>query len=319
MRYVKNIWIVYKKANSLKENFRNLYRKYCLIFIRGYDIMTTIKFKKRRIYMDCKTGILNLSYDITFQDVSIIVKKHESKSFFYKSLRRIDYGFIYITSGNGVYSDSENGEIRIAEGSLLILEQNSTYDIRADGENFSYITTAFHVTPTNIFRTMKIPVHIAFGNVSVWNRYFDRLLKIWQARSQFYMIETKIVLNEIMLEVLKYCSNKDSSSKGRITAAIEYINKNCSEKISIEELARLCAMSPSYFRKLFTEEMGMSPIKYRDVIRIDKAKSLLASELFNVTEVAEELGFCDIYHFSKEFKKYTGISPLEYKKQIFGR
>lgn len=88
--------------------------------------------------MDCKTGILNLSYDITFQDVSIIVKKHESKSFFYKSLRRIDYGFIYITSGNGVYSDSENGEIRIAEGSLLILEQNSTYDIRADGENFSY-------------------------------------------------------------------------------------------------------------------------------------------------------------------------------------
>ena len=91
MRYVKNIWIVYKKANSPKENFRNLYRKYCLIFIRGYDIMTTIKFKKRRIYMDCKTGILNLSYDITFQDVSIIVKKHESKSFFYKSLRRIDY------------------------------------------------------------------------------------------------------------------------------------------------------------------------------------------------------------------------------------
>lgn len=82
MRYVKNIWIVYKKANSPKENFRNLYRKYCLIFIRGYDIMTTIKFKKRRIYMDCKTGILNLSYDITFQDVSIIVKKHESKSFF---------------------------------------------------------------------------------------------------------------------------------------------------------------------------------------------------------------------------------------------
>ena len=61
----------------------------------------------------------------------------------------------------------------------------------------------------------------------------------------------------------------------------------------------------------------MSPITYKEYVRIDKAKSLLASELFNITEVAEKLGYCDIYYFSKEFKKYAGVSPLKYRKKVF--
>ena len=55
-------------------------------------------------------------------------------------------------------------------------------------------------------------------------------------------------------------------------------------------------------------------ISYRDNLRIIAAKEMLESGIFSATEIAAELGYCDIYHFSKVFKKYVGVSPTEYNK-----
>ena len=262
---------------------------------------------------------MNFLKDLNFENILIIVKKTEPKSFFYKSLRRGDDGFIYILSGSGGYSDAKNGEIKISEGSLLILEKDNKYNIWASGENFSYITTMFHVIPHNAFSKMKLPVHINFSKNSDITEKFEKLLKVWENRSQFFVLETRTMLNEIMLHIFHYCASAefDNSVNTRISEAISYINKNCTNKISIRFLAQKCMMSDSYFRKVFTRQVGMSPITYKEYVRIDKAKSLLASELFNITEVAEKLGYCDIYYFSKEFKKYAGVSPLKYRKKVF--
>ena len=72
--------------------------------------------------------------------------------------------------------------------------------------------------------------------------------------------------------------------------------------------------SPSHFRKIFVKEMGVPPTVYRENIRCEVAKGMLISDIFTVTEISEVLGYCDIYHFSKEFKKRTGRSPSAYKK-----
>ena len=61
----------------------------------------------------------------------------------------------------------------------------------------------------------------------------------------------------------------------------------------------------------------MPPTVYREKVRCEVARGMLISDIFTVTEIAEELGYCDIYHFSKEFKKQTGFSPSVYKKQYF--
>ena len=84
-------------------------------------------------------------------------------------------------------------------------------------------------------------------------------------------------------------------------------------RLQVSEMAKLCGVSECYFRKLFKEYSGESPVDFRQRYRIEKAKQLLLSdEGFTIGEIAEELNFTDIYHFSKTFKKYTDISPRQF-------
>jgi len=68
---------------------------------------------------------------------------------------------------------------------------------------------------------------------------------------------------------------------------------------------------------LFQGYSGESPVNFRQRHRIERAKQLLLSEEnFTVSEIAQELGFSDVYHFSKAFKKHCGISPFHYVRSI---
>ena len=84
---------------------------------------------------------------------------------------------------------------------------------------------------------------------------------------------------------------------------------------SLDEIAKICGVSEGYFRKLFREYSGDNPIDFRQKHRIEKAKQMLLLDTFTIGEISQELHFSDIYHFSKTFKKYVGISPKNYLKQ----
>lgn len=98
-----------------------------------------------------------------------------------------------------------------------------------------------------------------------------------------------------------------------ISEGIELM-ENDSDK-TLNEIAQICGVSEGYFRKLFREYSGENPIEFRQKHRIEKAKQLLLLDTHSIGEIAEELHFSDIYHFSKTFKKITGISPQNYIKQ----
>lgn len=98
-----------------------------------------------------------------------------------------------------------------------------------------------------------------------------------------------------------------------IQEGIELMENN-SDK-TLNEIAQICGVSEGYFRKLFREYSGENPIEFRQKHRIEKAKQLLLLDTHSIGEIAEELNFSDIYHFSKTFKKITGLSPQKYINQ----
>ena len=85
--------------------------------------------------------------------------------------------------------------------------------------------------------------------------------------------------------------------------------------MTLSEIAHVCGVSEGHFRKLFREYSGENPIDFRQRHRIEKAKRLLVSDTVSVENIAMELHFSDIYHFSKTFKKIVGVSPKKYIKQ----
>lgn len=102
-----------------------------------------------------------------------------------------------------------------------------------------------------------------------------------------------------------------------VKSATRFIEYNYFRPFDVTRLAEELGMSRAHFTTVFTAAMGVSPYNYLTRFRISKAESLIKSDAgLSVTEVAYSVGFSSIERFSEMFKKYAGVSPLVYKKNL---
>ena len=101
-----------------------------------------------------------------------------------------------------------------------------------------------------------------------------------------------------------------------IDDVISYIDHNYSTNITLETIAPLFGYNSSYLGKIFSRKMGQNFNTYLDILRVEKAKDILATTKAPVYRVAEMVGYRNVDYFHIKFKKYTGSSPAEYRKQI---
>ena len=87
---------------------------------------------------------------------------------------------------------------------------------------------------------------------------------------------------------------------------------------SIEELSKLVNLSPSRFQVVYKNYFGISPIDDLIKARVAAAKNMLCSENLTVYSIAKSLGYNNQFHFIRQFKKQTGLSPTEYRKNQNG-
>ena len=84
----------------------------------------------------------------------------------------------------------------------------------------------------------------------------------------------------------------------------------------MENIAPLFGYNSAYLGKIFTKTAGESFNSYIDHKRIDHSKELLKENRLKVYEISEKVGYKNVDYFHKKFKKYVGVSPAEYRKNI---
>ena len=226
-----------------------------------------------------------------------------------KKRNRSAWAFVLKFEGETIYNQNNETLISNSEN-IIVLPQNSNYEWLCTKSGHCIIIDFECTSKSTHLHSLKTSPP-------------ERILKLFKAiefcltlRKELHQQEAIKILYEIILlssvEHDKRYQHKNKQNK--ILPAIKYIAKNYHKKLNNDELAGLCGLSTVYFRKLFTETIGISPGNYIHNLRINKAKEMFASDYTSITEIALSLGYSDIYDFSRVFKKVAGISPSMYKK-----
>jgi two-component system, response regulator YesN len=101
-----------------------------------------------------------------------------------------------------------------------------------------------------------------------------------------------------------------------INKAKEYIEENYHDsQLSLQSVANLVNVSPSYFSHMFSQETGQTLIEFITMIRMEQAKKLIKSTNDKTYEIAQKVGYSDSHYFCNIFKKVTGMTTREFKKR----
>ena len=146
-----------------------------------------------------------------------------------------------------------------------------------------------------------------------------RVLSENQGRDAFYMAIEKEDTDPIPAEGKdeeKILPEEESNMKLITRAAIEFIDKNFTKTITLDDVAEHVYLSPTYVSFLFRTEVKMNFINYLTNKRMEKAKELLKDPRLKIYEISTAVGYENSRYFSSIFKKYVGQTPIDYRSRL---
>ncbi len=224
---------------------------------------------------------------------------------------RPSHGLMFNCSNSARFAFSDGKMLNVPENAIAFLPEGSSYTV-LDTEN-SGNTYAINFT---LMQNLHFePFFIQTKDSKAFLDLFKKTEKEWTTKNSGYILKCKSLLYSILYKMQKeYQANyADSGKHELIRPAIAYLHEHyTTEALKVAQLAEMCGISPEYFRNIFQNFYGSSPIKYINRLKMEHARELLSSGLYTVTEAATLSGYNDLSHFSREFKKTYGVKPTEY-------
>lgn len=122
--------------------------------------------------------------------------------------------------------------------------------------------------------------------------------------------------NEIQTLMNRIKEKRSGKRKHPVEEAKAYLEKHLRREVSLDEIAAKLGLNPSYFSQLFKQTTGQTFIQYRIRSKMELAKRMLEQPGNRITDISYEVGYADHPHFTKTFKKITGLTPSEYRSKL---
>lgn len=224
--------------------------------------------------------------------------------------------------GSMVFDEEER---RFTAGSLTLIPKNMPHETRSDKGSVSfweYLFVDVEAFLRDVYRSDLLFAKALSRRVeSSWHllegkdcpqmqTLVDAVFQEMAEKKEFYREKVRGLLQALLLEAGRLGQGDYAqSSSVQITAALQYMEEHYAEPIRIGELAALCHMSETNFRRLFGDIMNLSPRKYLNLIRVEAACELMQQSRMTLGEIAEQTGFGVASSLSRAFKSLLGVSP----------
>lgn len=243
----------------------------------------------------------------------------KGRTFIMKNPRK-QSAFLWFCGTSGSFLLPDNSKKEVPKNALVYIPQGSVYEVTFHDQaaDISTVLIEFCLCDGEYF---SLADHICVMDPDLKDRMVtDLILKLvceYNRPCKPWLSIRRDLLNLLCLLGVK--AEKNSiGHKGFavIQKGIEYLQKDEKQTLSIEEIAKLCFVTPAYFRRIFREYAGMSPTEYRMCMKIERAKDLMERSEYSVAELSELLGYNDPSYFCRVFKKVTGMNPTDYQRLI---
>lgn len=260
-------------------------------------------------------------YDATIGPPAFVVHRDQAAHWAICDLVNSDYDILaWALSGRAHYCCG--GEKFTAErGQMLWFPRGTAHSATSDAHSpWSFFSVGFRVDPTSDSASKAfsaLPCHVMLSNLTQISDYFHQLHRLWTARETGFLMACRGL---ILLLMQQYVSAAERARRviphaARLDSLMTYLHSNVGVVYSVGELADRANLSESRFRALFSQMAGCSVTRYQNRLRVQAAKDMLASGHYSVSAVADELGFNDVYYFSRLFKRFTGLPPSAFSKR----
>lgn len=235
---------------------------------------------------------------------------------------RGDYQLLYLAAGKAHFF-FDGVEKIISKGNMVLFRPGETqmYYLYADEKPETYWV---HFTGSDVnllldYYQMPKNENVFFTGTSTdYEWLFRQMIQELQLQRANYEDLLNMNLRHIFLIINRYLQEGNdigTEMLDEIERATHYFNEHYNEPIVIEDYAKERAMTVNWFTQNFKKITKVTPMQYILSLRITNAMNLIDNTDYNMTQIADAVGYNNSMYFSRIFKKHTGMTPTEYKNR----
>ncbi len=243
----------------------------------------------------------------------------------------LEYELLYLRSGRKQFDFPDHPSVELSGGEMIVFHPgrvHGNYEAVQTRSTLDYVLVAdperedaypflsakeretlarrMHQLPETPFRASK-RVRERFESIAELSQDEDLELRAARLRAELILL---------VMDTLEAAQLAGSDMPEDIAEAISYIRENRAEIPSVGELAAMVHLSESRFKQKFKHVTGVPPMEYVIRMKIGLAQEMLAQTPMSVGRVAQGVGFSSSQHFCVQFKRYTGLTPTQYRKNV---
>ncbi|MEF3304947.1 AraC family transcriptional regulator [Paenibacillus sp. GYB003] len=264
-----------------------------------------------------------------------------SKNYRYAGEKHDFWEIFYVDKGE-IEIDTDFGHFNLRQGDLLFHEPNEFHSPKSNGKispNVFIVTFECESEPMSFFLQNKL-FHLNEKEKSAlalmmeegWNAFdtpplgsgrilypredapfgSEQLFKAHLETLLIYLIRAGHDAQKTMPSPVP----REHRDSGVVDQVIAYMNDHLGENLTLDALCDRFAIGRTQISIMFKKRVGCGVIEYMNQLKIDRAKTYIREDVYNLTEISELLGYSSVHYFSRHFKKTTDMTPSEYAKTL---